>query len=199
MSKHIVVTGASSGIGLALCRVLVRDHGCHVYLGSRSAAKGEACVRQILAEVPAAAGRIELLLLDVTDDSSVAAAAASLASKGVTLYAVVNNAGVGLAQPGAPSAPESIIDTNLYGAKRVSEALVSLIDASEGRIVNVSSGVASGYLKGQDAATKALFSLPPSWEALEAGIRAAVSANNVGMGNGAPPPSPLPQLQAYMY
>ena len=184
MSKHILVTGASSGIGFALCKLLVRDHACHVYLGSRSSSKGEDCVKQILAEVPAASGRIELLLLDVTNDASVAAAAAGLLSKGVTLYAVVNNAGVGLAQPGAPSAPDSILDTNFYGVKRVSLAMLPLIDPGQGRIVNVSSGVASAYLKGQDAATKALFSQPPSWEALEAGVKAAVAANNVGMGNG---------------
>lgn len=98
MSSHVLVTGASSGIGLALCKLLVRDHGCHVYLGSRSAAKGEACVKQIVSEVPSASGKIEMLQLDVTDDASVIAASSRLQSRGVTLYAVVNNAGVGLAQ-----------------------------------------------------------------------------------------------------
>ena len=128
MSKHVLVTGASSGIGLALCKLLVRDHGCHVYLGARNGAKGEACLKQLLAEVPAAAGKIELLAIDVTDDASVSAAAASLKAKGVTLYGLVNNAGVGLAQPGAPDGPEAILATNLYGVKRVSEAMVMHIE-----------------------------------------------------------------------
>jgi len=33
-------TGGNSGIGLALCKLLATEHGCYVYLGSRSAEKG---------------------------------------------------------------------------------------------------------------------------------------------------------------
>ena len=166
------MTGASSGIGLALCKLLVRDHGCHVYLGARNATKGGACLKDILAEVPAAAGKIELLAIDVTDEASVAAAAASLKAKGVTLYGLVNNAGVGLAQPGAPNGPEAILATNLYGVKRVSEAMLTLLDPSEGRIVNTSSGAASGFVKTQDAALKALLSGEGlTMETLEASIK----------------------------
>jgi NAD(P)-dependent dehydrogenase (short-subunit alcohol dehydrogenase family) len=184
MDRHVLVTGASSGIGFALCKVLARDHSCCVLLGARDASKGQSCADRLLAEVPSAAGRVQVVQLDVTDQASIAAAAASLKCKGVVLYALVNNAGVGLAQPGAPSNPESILDTNLYGVKRVTEALLPLIDPSVGRIVNVSSGAASAYLKNQDAATKALFSNPSSWEALEAGVMSAVAKGNVGLGNG---------------
>ena len=56
--------------------------------------------------------------------------------KGVKLYALVNNAGIG---GGAET--EVIIDTNFKGPKRVTDALVGLIDKSGGRIVNVSSGL----------------------------------------------------------
>lgn len=34
--KRVLVTGGNTGIGLALCRQLSVDHGCHVILGSRS-------------------------------------------------------------------------------------------------------------------------------------------------------------------
>ena len=185
MSKPVLVTGASSGIGLALCKLLVRDHGCYVYLGSRNPAKGEDCLKSILKEVPEAAGKIEVLQIDVTDDASVAAAASSLKSKGVALYGLVNNAGVGLAQAGAPNSAEGILATNFYGVKRVTDALVGLVDPSVGRIVNVSSGGASMFLKKQDDAAKALFSNPEVTMAeLEAAIMGMVGSGNTGMGNG---------------
>jgi len=121
----------------------------------------------------------------VTDDKSVAAAAESLKAKGVTLYGLVNNAGVGLAQAGAPGSAAGIMATNVYGVKRVTEAMVSLVDPAEGRIVNVSSGGASMFLKKQDEATKALFSNPDiTFSELEAALNEKIATNNVGMGNG---------------
>ena len=108
-TKHVFVTGASSGIGLALCKLLVRDHGCYVYLGARNVEKGEACLKGILAEVPAAAGKIEVVQLDVVDNASIAACAEKLKAKGVVLYGLVNNAGVGLAQSNAPKEAVGIL------------------------------------------------------------------------------------------
>jgi NAD(P)-dependent dehydrogenase (short-subunit alcohol dehydrogenase family) len=184
-TKHVFVTGASSGIGLALCKLLVRDHGCYVYLGARNVEKGEACLKGILAEVPAAAGKIEVVQLDVVDNASIAACAEKLKAKGVVLYGLVNNAGVGLAQSNAPKEAVGILDTNFLGVKRVTEAMVGLVDPSGGRIVNVSSGAASGWVKGQDAPTKALFSkVGLTFDELEAAVKAAVAANNLGWGNG---------------
>ena len=46
------MTGGNSGIGLALCKLLIKDHSCYVYLGSRDATKGEAAMKTILEEVP---------------------------------------------------------------------------------------------------------------------------------------------------
>ena len=52
MTKHILVTGGNSGIGLALCKLLIKDHACYVYLGSRDAGRGTAAMKSILEEVP---------------------------------------------------------------------------------------------------------------------------------------------------
>jgi len=45
--KRILVTGANTGIGLALAKQLVADYGCHVYLGSRNAERGSMAVEDV--------------------------------------------------------------------------------------------------------------------------------------------------------
>ena len=75
MSKHILVTGGNSGIGLALCKLLIKDHSCYVYLGSRDASKGEAALKIILEEVPDKCNKIKVIQIDVGDDQSCKSAA----------------------------------------------------------------------------------------------------------------------------
>ena len=170
MSKRILVTGGNAGIGLALCQQLVAEHGAHVYLGSRSKERGEKGMAAILKKHPEAKDRLELVIIDVASDKSVSAAAQELRQRNVTLYALVNNAGVGF---NTSTDNDMILNTNFYGPKRVSEAFLPLIDSSEGRIVNVSSGAASGFVKGQNAATQKLFTSPETtWEELDAAVQA---------------------------
>jgi NAD(P)-dependent dehydrogenase (short-subunit alcohol dehydrogenase family) len=155
-------------------------------MGSRNPAKGAAALKTITDAFPDAASKIEVLQIDVADDASCASAAATLKAKGVTLYAVVNNAGLGLAQEEAGSSgTDNILNINLLGPKRVTEAMVGLIDSAEGRIVNTSSGAASMYLKKQDASLKATLSNPDiTFEQLEATMKEQVAAGNVGFGKG---------------
>lgn len=186
--KHVLVTGGNAGIGAALCRLLATDHACHVYLGSRDAAKGAAAVDDIVAKYPAAANNIEVLVIDVNDDQSVAAAAAklqeTLKAHGAPLYALVNNAGVGLAH-GDVGGPAGVVKTNYEGPKRVTHAMEPLIDPNGGRIVNTSSGAASNWLKRQDAATKELFSNPNlTLEELDAAVADWLSKEGADLGHG---------------
>ena len=74
--KTILVTGGNAGIGFALCTVLARDHGCKVYLGSRSQAKGAIACARILEDVKGA--DVELVIIDVTSEDSAAGGAANL-------------------------------------------------------------------------------------------------------------------------
>ncbi len=153
MSKPILVTGGNSGIGLALCKQLVAEHGCRVFLGSRDRQRGEkavAAVREATNTVERArsnfgVGSVELVVIDVASDESVEAARADLKAllSRDQLYAIVNNAGTGL-QHNVDA--KTVVDTNLYGTKRVCEAFVPMLDAADGRIVNVGSGAGPSYV-----------------------------------------------------
>ena len=114
MAKHVLITGGNSGIGLALCKLLVTERGCNVLLGSRDIGRGTDAMKNILNAFPDVASKIEVLQVDVTDDASVAAAAKTVKAKGVTLYGLVNNAGVGLAH-GDVGGAAAILNTNFYG------------------------------------------------------------------------------------
>lgn len=196
MAKHIVVTGGNAGIGLALCKLLTTSTqpdsefptpappSCYVYMGSRNAEKGAAAMKTIVDKFPDVASKMEVLQIDVNDDASCAAAAEALKAKGVSLYAVVNNAGMGLNQDGVGDA-DAILNTNFYGPKRVTDAFLPLVDPQEGRIINVSSGVAGMYLKAQNGTVKANFTNADfTYEQLDAIVKENVAAGNVGMGNG---------------
>lgn len=77
---------------------------------------------------------------DVSSESSVKAAAASLSQKlgsDEKLYAICNNAGTGFSHG---TSPAEILDTNTRGPRRVVDSFLPLLDASNGRIVNVGSG-----------------------------------------------------------
>merc|ERR1712136_483359 len=107
----------------------------HVLLGSRDEARGAAAVGEI-AEATRC-DRIESLPLDVSQDSSVTSAAQLVASKYGTessLYAVVNNAGIGFG-----NTVRDTLNVNFFGPKRVCDAFIPLLCPSTGRIVNTSS------------------------------------------------------------
>ena len=172
--KNILVTGGNSGIGLALCTQLVAA-GHRVFLGSRNEARGMAAVQSI------GDPNCSLVVMDVTSPASVAAAAVEVRETldGQSLYAIVNNAGVGLMH--ADITPNDIIDVNLLGAKRVCEAFIPLLQPDGGRIANTSSGAASSYIAGammgnpMGAATAAqkmpLISSDVSWAQIEEVVR----------------------------
>jgi NAD(P)-dependent dehydrogenase (short-subunit alcohol dehydrogenase family) len=85
---QVLVTGGNSGIGFAMCKQLATEDDCHVYLGARSEERGSAAVKSILDAAPAA--KVELVIIDVGSDESVAAAAAKLAN--VEFYGVFHAA-----------------------------------------------------------------------------------------------------------
>lgn len=133
-----LITGANKGLGLETARRLV-EVGHTVYLGARDAQRGVA-----------AAGRIGArpLLIDVTCDASVLAAAELVRDQVGHLDVLVNNAGViGAVRPaGEVTAGDmlTVYDTNVFGVVRVMRAFLGLLEAAAAPVVvNVSSGLGS--------------------------------------------------------
>jgi NAD(P)-dependent dehydrogenase (short-subunit alcohol dehydrogenase family) len=144
-----LVTGANKGIGYAIAESLGRL-GHRVVLGARDDVAGaDAAARLVAQGIDASA-----LRLDVTSDASVAAAAAELADRVGTLDVLVNNAGVsGAFDPVTwgqdPTTIDldvlrGVVDTNVYGVIRVTNAMLPLLRESDApRIVNTSSSMGS--------------------------------------------------------
>jgi NAD(P)-dependent dehydrogenase (short-subunit alcohol dehydrogenase family) len=154
-TQTALVTGANKSIGLEVVRQLA-GAGYHVFLGSRDREKGEAAVRQLTdgRELTAGGGlavggRIELLIVDVSSESSVKAAAADLAQRIPRLDVLVNNAGILGRLPQTPSDAgddnmHQVFETNFFGAVRMVRHFMPLLEKSElPRIVNVTSDLAS--------------------------------------------------------
>lgn len=134
-----LVTGANKGLGKETVRRLIAL-GHTVYLGARDETRGRAAAEELGAR---------FVQLDVTDDSSVAAAFDRIEAEG-GLDVLVNNAGIakrtedgrGEALDG-PSVLE-VFDTNAVGVIRVTEAALPLLRRSgHPVVVNVSSALGS--------------------------------------------------------
>lgn len=139
-----LVTGANKGIGLEIARQLA-EAGVAVIIGSRDAARGEAAVAGLAVQGLAAT----FVQLDVTDEASIAAAAAAIDAAHGRLDILVNNAGIfdfTDAAPGSASIPavRKVLETNFLGALAVTQAMLPLLRKSAaGRIVNLSSSLGS--------------------------------------------------------
>jgi NAD(P)-dependent dehydrogenase (short-subunit alcohol dehydrogenase family) len=127
----VVITGASTGIGRASALRLARA-GFDVLAGVRREEDGAA--------LRAEDGRIEPVLVDVTDGGQVAALAQRVG--GAPLAGLVNNAGIAVAGPleGVPlDEIRRQYEVNVFGLLAVTQALLEPIRTGRGRIVNVGS------------------------------------------------------------
>jgi NAD(P)-dependent dehydrogenase (short-subunit alcohol dehydrogenase family) len=148
-----LVTGANKGIGFQIAKDLAM-HGLVVLVGSRDSANGEMAAKSIGKGAHA-------IQLDVTDQSSIIAAAERIRKEFGRLDVLVNNAGIAFA--GKPDVPfeerlksnipsfasiddvRRIYETNVFGVMAVTQAMLPLLrEAPGGRIVNI--GSSSGSL-----------------------------------------------------
>ncbi|MFF1300982.1 MULTISPECIES: SDR family NAD(P)-dependent oxidoreductase, partial [unclassified Streptomyces] len=137
-----LITGANKGLGLETARHLVAA-GHTVYIGARDGERGRRAAERLGAR---------FVLLDVTDDASVQAAAKTIEAEG-GLDVLVNNAGIEVrgennAIPAAADTTademRTVFETNVFGVVRVTHAFLPLLQRSAAPVVvNVSSGLAS--------------------------------------------------------
>ncbi len=132
---HALITGAGQGIGAAVARRLAADGATLTLLGRR---------RESLAAVAASIGPAAgIVIADVTDAATVSAAvsAARVARGPITI--LVNNAGQAGSAPFRRTSRElwdRMLAVNLTGTFLVTQAaLPDLLQASQGRIVNIAS------------------------------------------------------------
>ncbi|MFN8776818.1 MAG: SDR family oxidoreductase [Flavobacteriales bacterium] len=130
MSKVILVTGASSGIGLAIAQVL-HSRGHRVYGTSR--------------REPSAFGSLpfRMVQMDVTDEPSVERGVDQIFRDAGRLDVVVNNAGLGMIGPVESVSDREvreIFDTNVFGVLHVCRhTLPVLRQTGGGYIINITS------------------------------------------------------------
>jgi NADP-dependent 3-hydroxy acid dehydrogenase YdfG len=128
----VLVTGATSGIGLCVARAFAAE-------GATVAGTGRDQER--LAEL----GReLDLALtLDVTDETSVEIATRAVLDRYGRVDLLVNNAGVGMFKHWTETSiadMQRVMDVNVWGAVRVTNRLLpSMIEAGRGAVVNVAS------------------------------------------------------------
>jgi len=132
MPKAALITGGSSGIGLAIGRML-RDEGFELTLASRTAAKVEAAASELGALAVAA---------DVSDEDACRRLVDEHRERHGRLDVLVNSAGVGIggAIDQLPAKHVDLqLDVNLRGLMLVTAAALPLLRESRGLVVNLAS------------------------------------------------------------
>ncbi|MFC1690184.1 SDR family NAD(P)-dependent oxidoreductase [Pseudomonadota bacterium] len=132
VQKAILVTGASTGSGRMIAETLA-GRGHLVFAGARK--------QQDLDELNTI-DNIQSIRLDVTVQSEIDAAVVTVKESGQKLYAIINNAGVGLSSPLIEldeNDLDFIFDVNVYGPYRITKAFAPMLIESRGRVVNIGS------------------------------------------------------------
>lgn len=138
MSKVIIITGASTGIGLETA-VQLAEQGHQVYATMRNLNK-RALLDQ---ETERRKVKLRVLQLDVQDEKSIEACLAEIISSEQKIDVLINNAGAGFIKPMEQASMEEIqqvMDVNFYGPIRCSKAVMPFMRRQKsGHIINVSS------------------------------------------------------------
>lgn len=143
MNKIVFITGTSTGFG-KLMTITLSQAGHTVIAGMRGTTdKNEAVAKEL-----SVLSNVEVVDIDVTDDSSVKKAFEGVLSKYGKVDVLVNNAGLagfGLVEAYSIDQIKKFFEVNFYGVIRTYQAVLpSMRKAKSGLIINLTSG-ASGH------------------------------------------------------
>ncbi len=137
--KVAIVTGASKGIGRAIC-VELAEYGCHVVVNYRSDEQGAS---ETLEMIRKAGGDGEIVRFDVSNFEEVQDALADICARFETIDILVNNAGIAADELFIMMTPDkwkSVIDTSLNGFYNVTRpVLEKMLLQKNGAIVSIAS------------------------------------------------------------
>ncbi|KAI3558714.1 hypothetical protein CABS03_08325 [Colletotrichum abscissum] len=156
--RVFIITGGASGIGLELCKILYAANAT-IYIATRSSEKIAEAIKTIKALHPLSNGKLEPLVLDLADLTTVKPAVESFLAKESRLDVLIHNAGVMMPPQGSTSAQghELQIGTNALGPYLLTRCLEERLRATarlEGipngsvRVVWIASMISLGAPKG---------------------------------------------------
>ncbi|MFI6151266.1 SDR family NAD(P)-dependent oxidoreductase [Kitasatospora sp. NPDC051170] len=137
--KTVLITGTSSGIGLAAAVGAARA-GWTVIATMRDTGKAEALLKA--ADEDGVADRVQVKRLDVVDPESVAACLDEVIAEHGHLDALVNNAGaagVGTIEQSSLDDVRAVMEVNFFGVVTTTRAALPHLRASGGRVITVTS------------------------------------------------------------
>ncbi|MBE7245506.1 MAG: SDR family oxidoreductase [Actinomycetospora chiangmaiensis] len=137
--RHVLVTGASSGLGRHFAGSLARA-GARLSLAARRAE----ALAETVARVEADGGEAHAVVMDVTDGTSIERALDAAEARLGPVSILINNAGVTVTKPALELEEpdwDGVIDTNLKGVWLAAQAVARRMvrAGSGGSIVNVAS------------------------------------------------------------
>jgi NAD(P)-dependent dehydrogenase (short-subunit alcohol dehydrogenase family) len=134
---HALVTGGGRGIGAAIATALAAEGAVLTLVG-----RDRDVLERHAATLPETAEAYSVVA-DVADEASVAAAFAAARARHGEIGVLVNNAGIALSRPFAkldPATWAAVLATNLTGTYLCCrEAVPAMVEAGNGRIVNIAS------------------------------------------------------------